>query len=73
MKKLLVTRPTLAARLLNAGNAGELTIHPFDTTKSAWLFDTTQDTVAIAKNYYAEIGAPLPKSLTDERQGDSAQ
>lgn len=73
MAQFMVTRPTLAMRLMNSGIEGELTAHPFDKTKKAWLFDADARTVAIARSYYEEIGKPLPRSLSYKRLGDMAQ
>ncbi len=62
-KTFLVTRPALAAKLMEAGAAGESCKNPFSPDRSAWLFQLTPEAVATARAFYESIGKPLPKSL----------
>lgn len=59
----LVTRPALAARLMEAGAAAKSCKNPFSPDRSAWLFQLTPEIAASAKGFYEEIGKPTPKRL----------
>ena len=60
----LCTRLKLVAKLRNAGFTGEKTFNPFvDGESVAWRFYISPALFEICRDYYAEIGAPLPKAL----------
>lgn len=66
----LITRPTLASRLMGAGAVGEVVAHPFEKDRKAWVFRATREAVALAREYYASVGSPLPNSLKPENIGE---
>lgn len=59
----LVTRPRLAARLMDAGEEGRRGKNPFSPDRCAWTFPLTPSAAKITRSYYAEIGKPAPRVL----------
>lgn len=59
----LVTRPALAARLMEAGAPAQISKNPFSPDRCAWLFQLTPEIAANARGFYEEIGKPVPKRL----------
>lgn len=43
MKTKLITRPSIAAKLMAAGFIGKKTVNPWEPTYSAWVFDATPE------------------------------
>lgn len=60
---LIITRPKLAARLMDAGESGTRCSNPFSPELCAWTFNQTPAAVTIIRAFYDEIGKPVPKSL----------
>ena len=42
-KTKLITRPSIASKLMEAGFIGKKTVNPWEPAYSAWLFDATPD------------------------------
>lgn len=42
-KTKLITRPSIASKLMEAGFVGRITVNPWAPEYSAWLFDATPD------------------------------
>lgn len=59
----VVTRPRLAARLLDAGEEGRRGKNPWAPDRCAWTFALTPSAAQIARSYYEEIGKPAPRAL----------
>ena len=43
MKTKLITRPSIASKLMEAGFVGRITVNPWAPEYSAWLFDATPE------------------------------
>lgn len=43
MKTKLITRPSIAAKLMAAGFKGNQTINPWSPDRTAWVFDATPE------------------------------
>lgn len=43
MKTKLITRPSLAAKLMAAGFKGNQSINPWSPDRTAWVFDATPE------------------------------
>ena len=42
-KTKLITRPSIASKLMEAGFVGRITVNPWAPEYSAWLFDATPE------------------------------
>lgn len=42
-KTKLITRPSIASKLMEAGFIGKKTVNPWEPAYSAWLFDATPE------------------------------
>lgn len=62
-EQFLVTRPALAARLMEAGADAQISKNPFSPGRTAWLFRLEPMAAEVARSFYAEIGKPLPQRL----------
>ena len=62
---IIVTRPTLASQLMDAGIAGEIVSNPWKPNLSAWLFPINDQSREIITAYYREIGKPVPLSVKE--------
>ena len=60
-KTKLITRPSIASKLMEAGFIGKKTVNPWDPAYSAWLFDATPEFIAV-----------LEKLDTRKKAGDSS-
>ena len=47
MKTKLITRPSIASKLMEAGFIGKKTVNPWEPTYSAWVFDATPEFIAV--------------------------
>ena len=47
MKTKLITRPSIAAKLMAAGFKGNQTINPWSPERTAWVFDATPEFIAV--------------------------
>ena len=47
MKTKLITRPSIAAKLMAAGFKGNQTINPWSPDRTAWVFDATPEFIAV--------------------------
>ncbi len=61
--EFLVTRPTLAARLMNEGIDAQIAKNPFAPDRAAWIFPLNDASAEVARQYYADIGKPLPQRV----------
>lgn len=43
MTTKLITRPSIAAKLMESGFIGKKTVNPWEPTYSAWVFDATPE------------------------------
>lgn len=46
-KTKLITRPSIAAKLMAAGFKGNQTINPWSPDRTAWVFDVTPEFIAV--------------------------
>ena len=60
-KTKLITRPSIAAKLMTAGFKGNQTINPWSPERTAWVFDATPEFIAV-----------LEKLDTRKKGGDSS-
>ena len=47
MKTKLITRPSIASKLMEAGFVGRITVNPWAPEYSAWVFDATPEFIAV--------------------------
>lgn len=57
----LVTRPSLASKLMERGFVGRMTINPWSPERTAWEFPETPELVATLE----ELGSRKPKQGGD--------
>lgn len=68
-KNVIVTRPKVVMRLLDAGVEGRQVSNPWSPGRTAWLFPFTDQTYEIIKEFYDENGLDLPRSYQREQDG----
>lgn len=64
----LCTRPRLAALLMARGATVHPVSNPFardDTHRQAWDVSLTDKSAAIIRNFYMDIGKPVPASVAE--------
>lgn len=71
--ELNVTRPTLAAKLLNKGYALLRTVpNPWNTQLQTWVFPMNADTAGMTATFYSERGLRVPAAVVEYlKEGDA--
>ena len=64
-KTIIITRPTLASQLIDAGVPGKVVSNPWKPKLSAWLFPVNDQSREIISRFYQEIGKPVPLSVSE--------
>lgn len=53
-KTKLITRPSIAGKLMVEGFKGTKTVNPWSPERTAWLFDVTPEFIAVLEKLYAD-------------------
>lgn len=69
MEEITITRPKLAALLMEAGEVGHRTVNPFKPHLSAWVFPLTERAACLIDGYYSDLGKPAPRKVREWKKG----